>query len=458
MKVQVEELLARQHVLFRSGATQDVSTRKAALKLLREGILSYEKDIAEALHADLGKSASESYLCEIGLVLSEITYLLKNVNRLARRRIVPTPLAHTASYSYEQASPLGNVLIISPWNYPLLLTIEPLADAIAAGNTAIVKPSAYSPATSAVMARLIGELFPSDYVACVLGGREENQALLDQPFDLVFFTGSQSVGKVVLEKSAKHLTPAVLELGGKSPCIVDSTAKIELAARRIVWGKFLNCGQTCVAPDYLICDERIHDELLNELKRQIQLQFGDDPLRNNDYGKIVNARHFERLRGLLQTGDVGHGGVCDEGTLSIEPSIMVNVKWDDPIMQDEIFGPILPLLTYSSLDDALATIAERPKPLAFYLFSEDKAVIRRIMSSCQFGGGCVNDTVVHLASPYMRFGGVGESGMGSYHGEAGFATFSHYKSVIDKATWMDLPLRYQPFSKMKDSLVRLVLR
>jgi len=455
---QVVELLERQRALFRSGATLNVSTRRAALELLRDGIRSREDEIAEALHADLGKGATESYLCETGLVLSEITYLLKNLGRLSRRRTVRTPLAQFASHSYEQASPLGNVLIVSPWNYPFLLTIDPLADAIAAGNTAIVKPSAYSPATSATLARLIDDLFPSDYIACVLGGREQNQALLDQKFDLVFFTGSQSVGKVVLEKSAKNLTPAILELGGKSPCIVDSTAKIGLAARRIAWGKFLNCGQTCVAPDYLVCDERIRDELLGELKRQIRLQFGDDPLNNERYGRIVNEKHFERLRGLLQTGAIGHGGACDRDSLSIEPTLMVDVKWDDPVMRDEIFGPILPVLTYSSLDDALAKIAERPKPLAFYLFSEDKARIRHVMSSCRFGGGCVNDTVIHLATPYLRFGGVGESGMGGYHGDAGFASFSHYKSIVNKATWMDLPIRYQPHEKVKDALAHLFLR
>lgn len=453
----IEQLAEQQRALFATGQTLAISTRIAALRALREGILAHEEEINDALQADLGKSPSESYMCEVGLVLGEISYMLKNIKRLAAKRRVRTPLTHYVARCYEQPAPLGNVLIISPWNYPFLLTIEPLVDALAAGNTAIVKPSAYSPATSEVMAQLIEELFPPDYVAVVRGGREENQALLDQKFDLVFFTGSQAVGKVVLEKSAQHLTPAILELGGKSPCIVDSTAKIPLAARRIAWGKFLNCGQTCVAPDYVICDESIRDELLRHLELEIRDQFGVAPIGNNTYGKIVNEKHFNRLSDLMKTGTISYGGACEPRTLCIEPSIMVDVDWGDPIMQQEIFGPILPVLTYSSLDDALAKIAERPKPLAFYLFSEDRPTIDRVMGEARFGGGCVNETVIHLATSNMRFGGVGESGMGSYHGEAGFAAFSHYKSIVDKATWIDMPMRYQPFEKINDLMIRLCL-
>lgn len=453
----IEHIVAQQRALFRTGATLDIDTRISALHALREGILAHEQEINDALYADLGKSASESYMCEVGLVLGEISYMLRNVRRLARKRGVHTPLTHYVARCYEQASPLGTVLIMSPWNYPFLLTIEPLVDALAAGNTAVIKPSAYSPATSDVMAKLVAELFPSDYVAVVRGGHEENQTLLDQDFDLVFFTGSQAVGKVVLEKSASKLRPAVLELGGKSPCIVDSTAKIPLAARRIAWGKFLNCGQTCVAPDYVICDESIRDELLRELELQIRDQFGVAPIGNNTYGKIVNEKHFERLSNLMKTGTIVYGGACEPRTLAIEPSIMVDVDWDDPIMQEEIFGPILPVITYSSLDDALEKIADRPKPLAFYLFSEDRPTIERVMNSSQFGGGCVNETILHLATSHMRFGGVGESGMGSYHGEAGFATFSHYKSIVNRATWIDMPMRYQPYEKINDLLIRFCL-
>ena len=453
----IAQLVKDQQALFATGATCDIETRISALKALREVIVAHEEEVNDALHADLGKSPSESYMCEVGLVLGEISYMLGNIRRLARRRRVSTPLTHYVARCYEQPSPLGNVLIISPWNYPFLLTMEPLVDALAAGNTAVVKPSAYSPATSEVMAQLIEEVFPADYVAVVRGGREENQELLDQKFDLVFFTGSQAVGTVVLEKSAKHLTPAVLELGGKSPCIVDSTAKIKLAARRIAWGKFLNCGQTCVAPDYVLVDEAVRDEFLRELELQIRDQFGVAPIGNNTYGKIINEKHFDRLSGLMKTGTISYGGACEPRTLAIEPSVMVDVSWDDPIMQEEIFGPILPVISYTSLDDALEEIAKRPKPLAFYLFSEDRDTIELVMSEMRFGGGCVNDVVIHLATSNMRFGGVGESGMGSYHGKAGFETFSHFKSIVDRATWIEFAMRYQPYRKANDLLIRLCL-
>ena len=457
MTESVEQLVEDQRALFATGATIDIETRINALKALREAIVAREEQICNALHSDLGKSHSESYMCEIGLVLGEISFMLKNIHRLARRRRVATPLTHYVARCYEQPSPLGNVLIISPWNYPFLLTIEPLVDALAAGNTAIVKPSDYSPATSEVMAQLIEDLFPADYVAVVRGGREENQKLLDQKFDLVFFTGSQEVGKVVLEKSAKHLTPVVLELGGKSPCIVDCTAKLKLAARRIAWGKFLNCGQTCVAPDYVLVDESVRDDFLHELELQIRNQFGVAPLGNGAYGKIINMKHFDRLNALMKTGTIRYGGACEPRTLAIEPSIMVDVDWDDPIMQEEIFGPILPVISYSSLDDVLDEIEKRTKPLAFYLFSEDRATIDYVMDKNRFGGGCINDTVIHLATSNMRFGGVGESGMGSYHGKAGFEAFSHVKSIVNRATWVEFAMRYQPYKKMNDALIRFCL-
>lgn len=457
MSNELTALVSSQRSLFRTGATLPLETREAALRALYEGILLHEGEINDALEADLGKSASESYMCEVGLVLGEISYMLKNLKRLAGRHRVRTPLTHYVSKCFEQPSPLGTVLIISPWNYPFLLTIEPLVDALAAGNTAVIKPSAYSPKTSEVMRDLVEEIFPADYVACVLGGRQENQDLLDQEFDLIFFTGSEAVGKVVLEKAAKRLTPVVLELGGKSPCIVDETANVKMAARRIAWGKFLNCGQTCVAPDYVLCDERVAGDLVRELEAEIARQFGVAPIGNADYGKIVNGKHFDRLRALMQTGEIAYGGSCEERTLTIEPSVMVNVGWDDPIMQEEIFGPILPIITYSSLDDALEQLADRPKPLAFYLFSSDRPTIDYVLSTAQFGGGCVNDTIIHLATSNMRFGGVGASGMGSYHGKAGFETFSHYKSIVDKATWIDVPMRYQPFNRINDLMIRLCL-
>lgn len=455
----MDRILARQRRYFQSGATLPVSFRIRMLKKLRETVKKYEAEIALALKADLGKSEFESYMCETGLALSEISYLIRHVRGFAAKRGVRTPLAQFAAVSYQKPSPYGNVLIMSPWNYPFLLTIDPLADAIAAGNTAIVKPSAYSPATGEVVAKIIGECFPPQYVAAVTGGRKENAALLEKKFDLIFFTGSQSVGKEVLRHTAETLTPVVLELGGKSPCIVDSTAKIVLAAKRIVFGKYLNCGQTCVAPDYLLCQSGIKDQLVREIGRQIKKQFGEKPLENPDYGRIVNRKHFDRLSGLIDRKKVVLGGQTDPDTLRIAPTVMDWVTWEDPIMQEEIFGPILPVLTFDTFEEVYSILADKPKPLALYLFSQDKRRVRQVTERCSFGGGCINDTVIHLATSHMGFGGVGESGMGAYHGRKGFDAFSHTKSIVDKKTWMDLPIRYQPYRKGKyGKALRLFLR
>ena len=392
-------------------------------------------------------------------MLSEISYMIRHVRRFARRHIVYTPLAQFASVSYTKPSPYGNTLIMSPWNYPFLLTIDPLADAIAAGNTAVVKPSAYSPATSSVIEKMIGECFPREFVAVVTGGRRENAALLEKKWDFIFFTGSQAVGKEVLRHAAEHLTPTVLELGGKSPCIVDASAKIPLAARRIVFGKYLNCGQTCVAPDYILCERSIKDQLIAEIKKQIEKQFGTRPLANADYGRIVNEKHFARLSGLIDADKVVIGGERNAQTLQIAPTVMDRVTLDDAVMQEEIFGPILPVLTFESLDEVITLVNSRPKPLALYLFSQDKTHIRAVTSRCAFGGGCVNDTIIHLATSGMGFGGVGESGMGAYHGREGFNAFSHHKSIVDKKTWMDLPMRYQPYHRrLYGKLLHLFLR
>ena len=368
-------------------------------------------------------------------------------------------LAQFASRSYRKPSPYGNVLIMSPWNYPFLLTIDPLATAIATGNTAVVKPSAYSPATGRIITRIIAECFDPEYVAVVTGGREENAALLTKKFDFIFFTGSQNVGREVLRHAAETLTPAVLELGGKSPCIVDSTAKIPPAAKRIVFGKFLNCGQTCVAPDYILCHESIREQLLAELGRQITLQYGQQPLANADYGKMINRKHFDRVRALIDPAKAVIGGTWNEETLQISPTVLDNVTWSDAVMQEEIFGPVLPVLTYREADEIFALLADRPKPLALHLFSEDRQMIRAVTQRCQFGGGCINDVVVHLATSHMGFGGVGESGMGSYHGKAGFDAFSHTKSILDKKTWLDLPMRYQPYRRdLYGRLLRIFLK
>ena len=453
----IKNLLQAQRNYYFRGETLPVERRAGYLRRLKEEIKIREPKICRALRKDLGKSASESYMCEIGLVLSEISFMLKNMKRLSAEKRVRTPVAQYVSRSYVKPSPYGNVLIMSPWNYPFLLTLDPLVDAVAAGNTVMLKPSAYSPAASEVIEELVRAVFPPEYVSVVTGGRAENQALLDQKFDLIFFTGSQAVGRVVLEKASRNLTPAVLELGGKSPCIVDSTAKIPLAAKRIVWGKYLNCGQTCVAPDYLLCDRRIKEELVSEIGKQIREQFGIAPLGNRDYGHIINRRHFDRLCALMEGGKVVFGGDADPETLMIAPTVMDGVSWEDPVMQEEIFGPILPVLIFDDAAEIPELLREKQKPLAFYVFSENKQTIRMLTEKCSFGGGCINDTIIHLATSAMGFGGVGESGMGAYHGEEGFRAFSHAKSIVDKKTWLDLPMRYQPFTSLHDKLIRMFI-
>lgn len=455
----IHETVQAQRAYFSTGATLPVSFRLEMLRKLRDAVDRRERDLADALSADLGKSAYESFMCEIGLARTEITYMLRHTRRLAGERTVRTPLAQFAARSFRKHSPYGNTLIMSPWNYPVLLTLDPLADTIAAGNTAVVKPSAYAPAASALLAEIIGDCFPAEYVAAVTGGRRENAALLEEKFDFIFFTGSQEVGKEVLRRAAEHLTPAVLELGGKSPCIVDETARLPLAARRIVFGKYLNCGQTCVAPDYILCHSSVKDRLVDALRREIRRQYGAEPLDNPNYGRIVNEKHFQRLLGLIDPDKVAAGGQSRPETLQIAPTILERVAGDDPVMQEEIFGPILPVLTYDRFEDLYAALADRAKPLALYLFSQDRARVREAMSRFRFGGGCVNDVVIHLASSELGFGGVGESGMGAYHGRAGFEAFSHTKSIVDKKTWVDLPMRYQPYQEGRyGKLVRLFLR
>ena len=443
----IDELLEKQRAYFRSGATLSYEFRREMLNKLMGAIKAHEKDIEKALFADLGKSDFEGFMCEIGLVKTELSHMIKHLRRYMAEKTVITPLPQFASRSFQKPSPFGNVLIMSPWNYPFLLTMDPLVCAIAAGDTAIVKPSAYSPATSEVVKNIIEECFPPEYIAVVLGGRAENAALLDQKFDFIFFTGSTSVGKEVLRHAAEYLTPAILELGGKSPCIVDDSAKIKLAAKRIVFGKYLNCGQTCVAPDYIWCHRSVKDKLVEEICKQIKKQFGENPLENSDYGRIVNEKHHERLMGLIDSKKVVIGGNADVKTLQIEPTVMEDVTWDDKVMQEEIFGPILPIMTYDDLEQVQNFLADQPKPLALYFFSEDKQKINYVTERFSYGGGCINDVVIHLATNHMGFGGVGESGMGSYHGKTGFDAFSHTKSIVDKKTWMDLPMRYQPYDR-----------
>lgn len=457
--MKIDEILSLQREFFASGKTLPAKFRIDMLKKLYSAIKKYQPEIEDALTKDLGKSEFEGFMCEVGLVLTEISYMIKHTKSFARRKIVKTPLPQFASLSYTKATPYGNVLIMSPWNYPFLLTIDPLTDAIAAGNTAIVKPSAYSPATSGIIEKIISEIFPPEFVAVVTGGRKENAELLDKKFDMIFFTGSQNVGKEVLRHAAEYLTPAVLELGGKSPCIVDSSAKIKLAARRIVFAKFLNCGQTCVAPDYILCEKSVKDELVNAIISETKRQYGEKPLENPDFGRIVNEKHFERLLSLIDANKVVIGGDSNPDALQIEPTVMDNVTFGDKVMQEEIFGPILPILTYEKFDDIFTILKGKEKPLALYLFSENKSHQNAVVSRLSYGGGCINDAVIHLATSEMGFGGVGESGMGSYHGKTGFEAFSHTKSIVDKKTWMDLPMRYQPYNRgIYGKLLHLFLR
>ena len=455
---EIKDILQQQNHFFSSGKTIQAEFRLKQLESLKEAMIRHEADLAAALKADLGKSRMESYMCEIGLTLSELTWMQKHLRSLMRSKRVSTPAAQFAAKSFRSPSPYGTVLIMSPWNYPVLLTLDPLIDAIAAGNTAVVKPSAYAPCTFNVMKTMIEECFPAHYVAVVDGGRAENQALLQQRFDMIFFTGGKTVGREVLRHAAEYLTPVTLELGGKSPCIVDSTAKIRLAAKRIVFGKYLNCGQTCVAPDYILCDKRIRDELITAILAEIEKQFGKEPLKNPNYGKIINEKHFERILGLINGEKLVYGGQSEPESLRIAPTVLNNITWDDAVMGEEIFGPLLPILTFDTLDEALDTVESHPHPLALYFFSEDKAAQKKVLDTCRFGGGCINDTIIHLATSDMPFGGVGESGMGSYHGRVGFETFSHYRSIVDKKTWMDLPIRYQKYTRLKEKMMRMFLK
>lgn len=451
----ISELVEKQRQFFRKGQTFSLTYRARALDNLKRAILKYEDDLKTALYADLGKSAAEAYMCEIGLTLAEIGYVRKHMRRWSRNKRVCTSLANFHAKSFTVQEPYGVTLIMSPWNYPVLLTLEPLVGALAAGNCCVLKPSAYSPETSRVLSQLISEIFPDEYVAVVQGGRQENQDLLEQKFDYIFFTGGVNVGKTVMAKAAAHLTPVTLELGGKSPCIVDKTANLQLAARRIVFGKYLNCGQTCVAPDYVLIDESVKAPFVQAVKEEIVTMYGENALENPAYGKIINRKHFDRIVALIPDEKVVFGGQSRAETLQIAPTVLDNVTPDDAVMQEEIFGPIMPILSVKSMDEAYDFVKNRPQPLALYIFTNDKKTERRFVREVPFGGGCVNDTIIHLASSNLGFGGVGNSGMGSYHGKKSFETFSHEKSIVKKYQWIDLPIRYQPYTALKQRLVRL---
>ena len=454
----VEQLVSRQRAYFLTNGTLPLPMRKAALRRLQGAIRAREQEIAAALQSDLGKSPEESYLCETGMVLSELRHMIAHMDGYARRRRVPTPLHQFPSDSYTLKRPYGVVLIMSPWNYPFLLTMDPLIGAIAAGNTCVVKPSAYAPATSAIIRELVEGCFPQEHAAVVQGGRAENQALLEQKFDKIFFTGGETVGREVLRHAAEHLTPAVLELGGKSPVYVDSSADIALAARRIAFGKLLNAGQTCVAPDYILVHRSVHSALVEALKAEFVRQAGADALTNPAFPHIVNGKHFHRVMGLIDPEKAVFGGKGDEKTLRIQPTILDGASPDDVAMQEEIFGPVLPVIGVDGAEEAIAFIRSRPTPLACYLFARDSALKRRFLAETPFGGGCVNDVVIHLASSRLPFGGLGASGMGHYHGRYSFDCFSHTAGVVDKSTLIDLPMRYAPYQKHWMRLIRLFLR
>lgn len=454
----ISTVVSNQRQFFLSGRTIDTRYRKRALIKLKSTIVKYESDINQAVRNDLGKSSFETYMCETGMVLSEISYMIKNIDKFSKKRIVKSPLAQFCSISYSIPSPYGVVLVMSPWNYPFMLTIGPLTDALAAGNTVVIKPSAYSPSTSKIIKKIINECFSEKYVTVIEGGRNENKYLLDQHFDYIFFTGSQMVGKEVMKSASRYLTPVTLELGGKSPCIVEKTANIRLAAKRIVFGKFLNCGQTCVAPDYVYCDKSIKDKLVKEIIREIKLQYGKNPIKNNKYGKIINQKHYDRILSLIDKDKLVYGGEASMDKMKIEPTVMANVTFEDDVMQQEIFGPILPVITFDNIRTVINKVNAMPHPLALYMFTEDNRLAQKVMYRCGFGGGCINDTIIHLATTEMGFGGFGESGMGSYHGKAGFDTFTHYKSIVDKKTWIDLPIRYQPYRKIYEKIIKMCLR
>ncbi len=452
----IKTTVENQRDYYLSGATRKYSYRLEALKKLQQAVRDYEERISEALLKDLGKQPFESYMAEIGMVLDEVRYHIRHLQGWMNNKRVRTPLAQFHAVSFLSPEPYGVVLIMSPWNYPILLCLDPLIGAISAGNCAVIKPSAYTPATSQVIADLITEIFPPEYVSVVQGGRQENTALLEQKFDYIFFTGSIAVGKVVMEAAAKHLTPVTLELGGKSPAIVDSSADLKLTAKRIAFGKLLNGGQTCVAPDYVLVEESLRDSLLQNFREVLANKFPNGDYA--DHAKIVNNRHYEEKKALLEGQTVAIGGKYDDTKHKLEPTVLIDVDPDSPVMQEEIFGPILPVLTWNKLDDAIEFVRSRPKPLALYLFTQDRAVEEKVLDSCSFGGGCINDTVIHLATPYMGFGGVGQSGMGSYHGKRSFDTFTHYRSIVRKSTWLDLPFRYFPYTEKKLEILRRFLK
>lgn len=450
----IHDIIGHQKQYFYSGKTLNYEFRLRRLCQLEHVIRKYKEAVAQALKKDLNKSYTESYATEIGIVLSEISYVKKRLRLWMRTRVVPSSILQFPGVSKIYKEPYGSVLIISPWNYPFQLTMMPLVGAIAAGNCAVVKPSELSPASADVISRMLDEIFPKYYVAAVCGDANVSRRLLDESFDYIFYTGGSRVGRQVMAKAARHLTPVSLELGGKSPCIVDETADIRAAARRIMWGKCLNSGQTCVAPDYVLVQENVKGRLLVEMKKAVEEFYGDKPLEQPQWPKMINERHFYRVSAFLKNGKIVCGGHTDPAALKIEPTVLIHVTWEDPVMQEEIFGPVLPVLAFKTIGEAIAAVRRQPRPLALYLFTENKKHEQAVMKHCHFGGGCVNDTVLHLVSHTMPFGGTGESGMGACHGKYSFDTFSRDKSILKKPSHLDVFVRYPQWWTAAERLLR----
>jgi aldehyde dehydrogenase (NAD+) len=457
MMADIQKLVENQKRFFNKNKTKNLDFRLAQLSVLEKAVIENEGKIVSALKKDLGKSVYESFMTEVGFVVDEIRLTKKHLKAWSRPRRVWTPLKLLPSLSHIYPEPYGVCLILSPWNYPVQLTLSPLIGAISAGNCAMIKPSEHSPATSQVLENMFKDNFPDNYIAVVQGGVNLSIALLKEKFDYIFFTGSPGVGKIVMSAAAENLVPVTLELGGKSPCIVDYNVDLGLAAKRIVSGKFLNAGQTCVAPDYLMVHTAVKNDLISEMVMNIEKFYGTDPKKSPDYGRIINHRQFDRLTRYLKTSKIILGGATNRDDLYIAPTLMENVSWNAQVMEEEIFGPILPIFEFEDLDEVINQVNNRPRPLALYFFSRDKQNQEKILNHISFGGGCINDTVLHVANSHLPFGGVGNSGIGNYHGKAGFKTFSHCKSVLNRPFWPDIPLRFPPY-KGKIKLLKIVFK
>lgn len=456
----VENIIKKQRAFFETHKTKDVNFRIEQLKKLKNAIKTRENEISKALEKDLGKASTESYMAEIGMVLEDLSYAIKHTKKWSKREYHIAPLSQFPSTSFRIAEPYGLVLIMSPWNYPFLLTMQPLIGAISAGNCVIIKPSRNSVHTSQVMKDIIDEIFEKEYVCVIYGDHKIADELLENKFDYIFYTGSAQIGKMVMESAAKHLTPLTLELGGKSPAIVDKEANVKLAAKRIVFGKLLNCGQTCVAPDYAFVNKEVKEEFIKYAKQYIEQFIGQDWKNNKEYPKMINEKQFNRVTGIINEdkAKVVYGGKSDKETMKIQPTIIEDKEINSKAMQEEIFGPVLPTIEFDEIKEVVKYINANNKPLALYLFTENKKIQKQILKQVSYGGGCINDTIIHLASSKLGFGGVGYSGMGEYHGKYSFRTFSHYKSIMNKSNLIDLPMRYHPYKEVNDRIIRMFMK